>query len=319
MGLGAKVFGILFLIFALGTALYFSRSGVFTREPSSATSAPDGSTTTDPYAGYYWQSVSGPGYLTWEEWVKSQGSGSSVGDGGSVVTPVIDPRDVPQGFRVDQISPYWRKVRISSVRSASGDFYGEIRVTSWLQSDETVNVTGWWISSNKKGKSVIPRAVGVYSPYGTSPELDIVLKGVQSVFLYSPPNTVGPDLRLNKCVGYLENALDFTPPLPAQCPHEVSRDKISHLTGACQDYLLSLGVCGEADPNAPGLLNDDACQEYFRDLNYRGCFDNHRFEEDFLGDEWWVWLGVGFPNLDARHDRVFLFDNRGLLVDEYVY
>ncbi|MDP2598601.1 MAG: hypothetical protein Q8P49_02100, partial [Candidatus Liptonbacteria bacterium] len=122
----------------------------------------------------------------------------------------------------------------------------------------------------------------------------------------------GRNLRLNKCIGYLENYNHFDPPLPMNCPY-VDRSEVRGFSGACQDYATSLGGCRLPDPNPPIPSNDDACRYYLDTINYKGCFQKHFSDQDFLGHEWRVWSGGSF--LDERHDHVVLLDKSGLVVD----
>ncbi len=100
------------------------------------------------------------------------------------------------------------------------------------------------------------------------------------------------------------------------CP-SVSRSEISSFTGLCQDYILSLGSCRLPSPNVLLPYFDEACKTFLNNLNYSGCFQKYRSDKDFLGREWRVWSGTKF--LDDRHDQLLLFDNKGLLVDDYSY
>lgn len=227
---------------------------------------------------------------------------------------------LPGGFTVSQLSPYYKKVRISSISPSSFGFYsgsslGLVSLSASLSTDERINVTGWLLKGNR-GSQFIPGAVNVYDPSGLSEESDIYLANGEVINMYTNYSPIGRNLRLNKCIGYLQNTLAFNPSLPMSCP-SVNRSEILNFSGGCQNYILSLGSCALPAPNPPIPQNDYSCQSFLNTLNYRGCFERHRGAPDFLSREWRVWTGSQF--VDPQHDRIFLFDKNGLLVDEYIY
>jgi hypothetical protein len=227
---------------------------------------------------------------------------------------------LPQGFIREPLSPYFKKVKISSVSPRSwGSYPSEITLYfSSFQKGETINITGWKIKSNRSF-TVIPQAVSVYEPSGFASETDIVLAGSHRVKIYSGAAPFQKNLRLNKCLGYLQNTYRFNPSLPRNCP-SISRSEIGHLSGYCQSYILSLGSCRLPDTNFYNSLPGDegnACRDFLNKISYGFCFQKHRFDNDFLSNEWRVWIGQNI--LDLQHDKIHLFDKQGLLVDEYSY
>ena len=86
-------------------------------------------------------------------------------------------------------------------------------------------MTGWKIQANR-GSEFVPQAVGLYDPSGFTAPSDVRLGSGQSIYLYSSPGTI--NLRLNKCIGYLEKNLNTNPPLPLDCP-SVDRSAIFEL------------------------------------------------------------------------------------------
>lgn len=235
----------------------------------------------------------------------------------ALATSTIRPWEVPEGFTLEQLSPYFKKIRIGSVSPGSPRSYGQVYLTTNLKEGEAVNVTGWLIKG-KRGSHFIPQAVEVYGPLGLTSPGDIVLKKGHILNIYSSKSVIGQNLRLNKCTGYLENLFDFIPALPRDCPKTYSdRSELYEFSGQCEDYVRSLGVCRMPEMNFLWLTGDSKCRDFLDKVNYRGCFDKYRPEADFLSREWRVWTGSRF--LDERHDRVLLFDKNGLLVDERGY
>ncbi len=183
--------------------------------------------------------------------------------------------------------------------------------TPGLEKEEGVNVTSWLIKGRRGGQH-IPKAVEVYDPSGLTVESDIVLKKGETLNIYTSTSAIGRNLRLNKCIGYLQNTSKFVPALPKDCPRP-NRSEVQNFSSRCYDYVLSLGSCAFPKPNVLLPFDDYACRAYLDTINYKGCFERYRSDSDFLSREWRVWAGSRF--LDERHDKVLLLDKQGLLVD----
>lgn len=227
----------------------------------------------------------------------------------------LNPSEIPPGFSIRDISPYFKQISISASPGSPGS-YSQITLWGNIQSSGgSLDVTGWLIKGNR-GSQYIPQAVNVYDPSGLSPQGDVFMKNGDSMTIYSNSSAIGVNFRANKCMGYLSNSNNFVPPLYFNCP-AVDRSEIINFTGQCQNYITSLGSCQMPAPNPPISIYDYSCRTYLERLNYSGCFTKHRNDYDFFSNKWYAWSGSQF--LDFLHDRVLLFDKNGLLVSEYVY
>lgn len=198
--------------------------------------------------------------------------------------------------------------------------YSRISLYSYLNGAETANITGWKIKSNH-GEFIISRAVEIYEPYGSAIEKDIILASGHYVEIYSLISPLGKNLRLNKCIGYLEEYHKFQPVyLPKNCP-SFSRTEIRNLSGQCQNYIWSLGSCRVPEVSfynlLPGTDEGNACRAFLQNINYGSCFRQHRWDTDFLANTWLVWNNQQI--LDLQHDYLRLYDKKGNLIDEYSY
>jgi len=241
-----------------------------------------------------------------------------------IIIPTIPDYLIPSGFTRSQLSPYFEKMRISAQNYS---FYtynpSEFKIYSNLSDDEKVNVTGWRIKTNH-GEIIIPQAINVYESSGLIPPQDIVLSANNYVNIYLSVNPINKNFRLNKCIGYLQNTYVFIPTLPQDCPSP-SRSDISYLSGECQSYILSLWGCMVPDEDSDSFYvsvggssrEEVECRAFLDTINQNGCFQKHRWDDDFLSNEWRLWVRQHI--LDSQHDRVQLFDKQGLLVDEYIY
>ena len=201
-----------------------------------------------------------------------------------------------------------KPVKIGYIRSLEVGLYAN------LAKGEFRNITGWTIKSNK-GSFIIPQAQEVYSFGGAQGNIN--LQSGDKISFY-PTNGPKGNFRLNKCAGYIEEISPFTPSLPKTCPY-ISRSEITNFSGACQEYILSLRSCQEPSANPPIPLNDDACRNFLRKLNYVGCVEKYGKDSDFLSGDWRVWIGDQLNIFDPLHDKVQLLDRAGKVVDEYTY
>jgi hypothetical protein len=192
--------------------------------------------------------------------------------------------------------------------------YAELVIYSNIGFGEVINVTGWTIKGNN-GSFAIPKAQEIYS-FGDT-ERDIVLRSSHQLHIYSGISPRG-NFRINKCMGYFSQFNSFVPDIPRACPRP-NRPEISNLSGACQEYILSLSACQVPASNPPVPVNDSSCHQCLRKINYVGCVEKYRNDSDFLSNEWRVWVGEQLDVLDPIHDRVQLIDQTGKVADEYSY
>ncbi len=298
----ARIIFVAVVIFVLGTAIYFFSTGhtnfkLFPLLPPAPSSSYQAASSTQSYA------VSNPTSTT----ITAAPTSSSY------------QGDVPEGFTADELSPYYRQVRFGVVSPAYSYYYGSYgQITLYAYPNNrssSVDVTGWEIKGNHGGE-YIPQAVNVYDPLGLNPPMDIFMRSGDYLNLYS--NSAPTNLRLNECIGYLPNQSQFNPSLPQSCPY-VDRSEIQTFSGACQNYILSLGSCQRPNLNSFSIpQNDYACLNYLNThLNYLSCFNAHRSDSNFLSNEVRVWMGSS--PIDQFHDRVELLDRNDLLVNLYTY
>ena len=232
------------------------------------------------------------------------------------VAPVAPAPQPPAGFTVADLSPFYGKIRIGTVYVSS---YGTNQVSLTASyGGSPIDVTGWKIKSNR-GEILIPQAVADFNPYGFGLDGDIVLGSGGRLDIYSSVSPIGKNLEINECMGYLNNTYQFTPRLQCSSVNMYDRSEISAFSGACQNYIMSLGNCSVPTPDKlNSFSNEPACQSFLQRFNYAGCYNLNRSSSDFFTGRWIVWM-PGIWSFDQSHDRVLLLDQNGLLVDERVY
>ncbi len=304
-----RVIFVIVIIFVLGALLYFFSTGhtsfkLFPLIPPAPSSSYQAASSAQSYA------VSNPASTT----ITAAPTPTS-----TATTTTSSPVNVPEGFTADELSPYYGQVRFGGVSPSYSYYYGSYgQITLYaypVNQSSSIDVTGWEIKGNQGGE-YIPQAVNIYDPLGLNPSTDIFLKSSDYLNLYSDSAPV--NLRLNECVGYLPNQSQFNPSLPQNCPY-VDWSEIQTFSGACQNYILSLGSCQRPNFNSFSIpQNDYACLNYLNThFNYLSCFNAHYGDSGFLSHEVRVWMGAS--PIDQFHDRVELLDRNGLLVDLYTY
>ncbi|MCX6702891.1 MAG: hypothetical protein NTW60_03440 [Candidatus Wolfebacteria bacterium] len=265
--------------------------------------------------------------FSFPSWTPNFGSPASYGvvgniGGTSISTPGYLPdAAIPAGFTRSQISPYFGQIKLSSVTASTFGNTNLFQLYSSLPAGKKANITGWHVKGNRTDVA-IPRAVDNYNPYSLNDEGDIIISQGSVVSIYQGTSPLSRNFRLNECAGFLQNTYKFNPSIPQNCPQLYSRSDITGFAGYCQTYIMSLGSCqlpSTAFVNSlPGSPEGNICQQYLSTLTVNSCYDKHFSDAGFLSNTWVLWISQ-LNAFDPQHDTVYLYDNKGLLVDKYVY
>lgn len=310
--MGSKIVLILFIVVLLGLGFYLITSGVLTKGITGLNALITPSST----GGFFDLSFSPPNFPNFDIGEATSGGAIISGQGSVNDNPNLNSPDVPTGYTLAQLSPYFHEVRVAGVSAASVYSYGTITLDAYLNNaTDSIDVTGWTIKA-RNGNEYVPQAVNLYDPTGLAPASDILLKSGDVLYMYS--SSAPFNLRLNECTGYMAHVADFVPALPLTCPY-IEQSQIATLSDACQQYINSIGSCQGAYTSNMAVPQDDySCQEYLNEnFTYRSCFDAHSQDANFLSNQVWAWTGSNI--IDQYHDNIVLLDKNGLLVDEYTY
>lgn len=244
------------------------------------------------------------------------------------INNIIDPTPARRTFKINT-SPYFGKVKIYRVR-ASNSYRPSSLITlkSYLKKGEEINITDWRIKG-QKGGFIIPQAIEKYNHlfysqlFGSNvPLKDIFIKQSDTIYLSSALNPLGrnKNFRLNKCFGYLTNDRDFAINFYNACPR-VKRDdeEILNLDAYCQRYVLRRKSCEIPKYwKDPKVAEDSECINYIiNNFNYIGCYNNYLKDENFLKNEWHIYMNRNF--ISDGLDILYLRDQNGFLIDKYFY
>ncbi|MGB2762307.1 MAG: hypothetical protein WBC21_02060 [Minisyncoccales bacterium] len=217
-------------------------------------------------------------------------------------------------------SPYFGKIKISNVKTETSSSPSLITLRTYLQQDEKINITDWQIKG-KKGKFLITQGIEKFHPNYQKPIENIMIKKGDKIYLSGSQNPFGrnKNFRTNKCLGYFINYRSFPIPISKNCP-KPEKEEIFFLSPCCKEFILELGRC--EIPNYSNNLRisvDSECVSYLVDnLNYAGCYRNYSKDEDFLENNWHIYLNRNIV-VSNDWDTFYLRDENGLFVDKYSY
>jgi hypothetical protein len=316
--MGARIVLIIIIVAGLGLGLYLYTSGVFVQGISQFNSLINVSSTFSLFHISTSSTIHGPSAPVGPAAPTGSSQSQETSDSSQNGTPAINPANIPAGYTLAQLSPYFREVSFGGVSAGSFYNYGTITLNAYFNNSNatgTIDITGWLIKSSS-GNEYIPKAVNMYDPTGLAPATDINIKNGDTVYLYS--SSAPLNLRLNKCIGYAAHVANFVPALPQSCPY-IDRAQLRSFSSVCQNYLNSIGSCQSPDLSSVQVpRNDYACMNYIENnFTYRSCFNAHSADADFLSNQVWVWTGDNI--IDSYNGTISLFDNNGLLVSTYDY
>lgn len=239
----------------------------------------------------------------------------------------VEPFPASTTFKIET-SPYFGKVSISNVQKASASKPSLITLNTKLAKsssakateDEVIDITGWKIESGKSN-FVIPQGVEYYYPVGDQAKEDIILNQGYKVYLSSAQNPLGQgnNFRPNKCFGWLANYYTFPVSISKSCPNPDKED-YENLNVCCRELINNTPACKRPDYSKKTVTAlDSKCADYIiENFNYPSCFNEHYRDEDFLKNEWHIYMNRDIIATN-KCDTIILRDQNSLVVDTYDY
>lgn len=221
-------------------------------------------------------------------------------------------------FWVDGVSPLYKQLAISSVNSSSKESIGERFIVTNI-SNESIKLSGWTIGSKKfNTRYGFPEAYDVPQHVYYPDKKEIILPPKGKLTVYAGKSPIGYSLRINQCVGYLNQNFKFNPALPNYCVKETNTNETVKFSAYCQKIISQVSNCKE--PNLNDVLIDSECRQYLSErFNYSQCVIRNSNFFDFFRDEWMAYLDQPREIFANDHDDILLRDPEGLIVDKYKY
>ena len=196
--------------------------------------------------------------------------------------------------------------------------YLTMRVTKTLE--KPVRVTGWSIRSSENGTSVyISTGAYYYTNTIVNTEEDIYLDNNDTLYLISGTSPVGTSFKTNRCTGYLSHIRTFIPALKNNCPLAKNEDLSSiartRENEQCLNYIDTISSCRIQKTTLPANWSQECKKFLYEKLNYTSCFNAHRNDFNFFGDEWMIYLNRNTRMWSSGRDTLTLYDNLGKIVD----
>lgn len=200
-------------------------------------------------------------------------------------------------------------------------------LTTNLSKGEYLDISGWYLKSPMTGNSAtIGKAATLPFPYVKGSE-NIVLKQGDRAYIVKGFSPINTSFRTNKCTGYFGQNRTFSPYISTQCPSARDEDLPTFDTDwerdqVCRDYIDRLPRC--TVPTNLNRLPDETreklssgCKTYLETkISYNTCVANYKYDTDFIGNEWYIYLERFGPLWRSRRDTIQLRDREGFVVAE---
>ena len=227
-----------------------------------------------------------------------------------------------------QASPYKGPVMVSGTGGVYATDPDEEYVSIRASGDQSVDITDWKLVSGASGRDeTIPQGAALPRSGRVNDTERIVLAPGDEAIITTGESPIGVSFKENMCVGYLAKKQSSFPSIQSSCP--APYDEFDRFyTGnelkdeSCYQLIQSTPSC--TTPKESGRLSS-ACKRFIDDrLTYNGCVETHRYDVQFPGRTWHIYLEHEDGNRSkelwkSSRDAVKLLDQNGLTVDLYTY
>ncbi|MEW5907869.1 MAG: hypothetical protein AB1643_01665 [Patescibacteria group bacterium] len=236
------------------------------------------------------------------------------------VQEAVNFSSIPQ--KPDNNSPYRSKITIISSQEAKKQNPDEeyLTIQASYNNPEPINIKQWSLGKSATEHYYIGSAMEFFKMPPENSRQDIFLKPGDRAIITTGKSPVSRGFKLNKCIGYLEQMQDFIPMIPLNCPHPINDEYLpASLDDLCIDYINSnFKICTQYLSYLSSLSN--SCKQYINErINYKGCSQWHRNDNDFYKPGWRLFLNQTseiWPNINGT---VILYDENNKIVDSINY
>lgn len=229
-------------------------------------------------------------------------------------------------------SPYKGQITIGSANAGATD-PSQQYIYLRNSSSKSITLSGWRIASAATDKSAtIPYGDPLPGNGSATASTPITLGPGQQAVLVTGQSPLGASFLENSCLGYLDRNRTYVPYLPQNCPSP--RDEYDrYYTGnqykdaSCYALVQKLNSC-QTPETSSGLSS--SCYAFIdQHLNYPACVASHRYDPNFQGSTWRVYLDYHNPSAKNKtvndllwrssREAIKLLDADGKTVDLYSY
>lgn len=247
---------------------------------------------------------------------------------------------VPDLLEIQNASVYKDDITFSQAAASRINEHEQyVRIRATRSNAQGINISGWKLKSLVTGRTAtIGRGATLPDGIARKNANDAVILGPGEEAIVTSGGSFGSFL-INKCTGYFETFGDFTPSLPRECPLLEDEDLPAFgitpalLTGQedderddkeeddeygeCIDAIEDVYRCEHGTPPRTIVRS---CRDFIRDYStYDQCVALHKYDNDFYGDQWRVFLGSRDELWLRSHEIIVLLDQYGKTVDVVKY
>jgi len=241
--------------------------------------------------------------------------------------------DLKQARIKGESSPYEGMVSISAGRAREGFAQTEyLELTATRGNTSDIPITGWTLESAVTGvRATIGQGTSLPFPGTSNAVATLLLQPGERAYVVTGRSPIGVSFKINKCVGYFEQYQDFSPRLRRECASpEQEFDDYSNLPitnvrledderEECRNYIdRNVSRCELVTKNLDEVRPhlSLSCIDFIEStFTYSGCVENHRFDTNFFGSEWRVFLGSHAELWREEREIIRLLDQNGKTVD----
>lgn len=220
-----------------------------------------------------------------------------------------------------------RTVDISPAQADQQDINPEDHEYIILQANRNnngyISIDGWTLRSTLNDGQAVIGAAGVINSNSITEKPVILPPGGTVVIVTGDGPYTGffpsddDSFRVTKCTGYLsEKGIEYIPSLRTNCPDpedkvpaDIASDSI-----CMEEVIEDIGNCEE--PAVIPYYASSQCGQWVRDhVGYPECVSDHREDDDFLLNQWRLYLDRGETIWEPGDEIIELVDPTGTVID----
>lgn len=194
--------------------------------------------------------------------------------------------------------------------------YVEIRAAK--SNEFPINISGWTLEGKEKLRLKIPQAAALFKSGQINFKSDVILGSGEKAIVATSRSPVGESFKVNKCSRYLSQAQSFWPSFSQSCPSPKNESWPADISDKCFDYIETLPNC-KTNFTHPISLDNQCIMEINKKINYNGCVEAHKSDEDFYKGEWRVYLGREQELWKKSYETIVLRNSVGSIITSVSY
>ena len=183
--------------------------------------------------------------------------------------------------------------------------------TSFLSEDPLpLDMSGWTVENKRGDRFGLGYTANLPYTGQVNTLSRLIVPPSSAVHIITGQSPVGSNFRVNICAGYFTQFDKIEPSLAQKCPRPSDEPAQTNLLDVCRDYIESLPRC--RIPQNTLLDISNTCRAYITaNINYSGCVANHKIDQEFYKNEWYVYLARPTELWKEKRETIILRDRQG--------